>query len=104
MADFVADDSQSLIVGHDVQQPRIYSHASVRACKCIDIVGLVHLEIERGAVHFGQSLGHSPYSLDISVRLRKDGVLLVELGDGLGYICRHLLVCESGCLSEFLSA
>ena len=51
VADFMADDAKDLVVRHQVHKAGINAHAAVGACKSIDIVGLINLEVKRHSVH-----------------------------------------------------
>lgn len=92
MADFVADHAQQFVVRHHVHDAGIDPDAAVCAGESVHLVLLVHLEVQRNAVHGSQPFRQVPQTLRVGVALGQDLALGVELGDVLVDIGLDLLV------------
>ena len=90
VAELVADNGGQLFVVHHVHKAGINTDGAVAARECIDLVGAVHLEVQRQAVQVSQSGEHPPETLGIGAVV--DDVLLVELEDSLAAQRHYLLV------------
>ncbi len=54
MSYFVTDYAEQLFVGHYIHKSGKYAHASVGACKCINIYYPVNLEVQRYSFNIGK--------------------------------------------------
>ena len=55
MPDLVAYDAKDLVVCHQVHEAAVNPYAAVCACKSINLICLVYLEIQRGTVYLGDT-------------------------------------------------
>ena len=88
----VADYAQELVVRHHVHDAGIDAHAPIGASEGVHLVLLIHLEVQRDAVHGIQALRQRAETLRVGVRLRQHLALRVKLGDVLVDIGLDLFV------------
>ena len=81
MADFMADDGDELVVRHEIHQAGVHAHRTVAAGEGVDLVGLVDLVVEGHAVDLVDARHQPAEAGDVCPVV--NGVLLVQLGDGL---------------------
>ena len=81
MAEFVADDGDELFIGHRVHKSGIHAHGTVSGSECIDLLGLVDLEVDR-KVADGLHPAEQPVETLLVGSVVNHG-LCIELGHGL---------------------
>ena len=103
VADFMSDDSQQFLVGHDVHQGREYTYTAVRAGEGVHVGDVVDLEVQRDPFYIRQSLRESVQSLGIRTSGIAYLVVLVHPGDVFLYVIGHVCIGQSSGLYRFRS-
>ena len=98
MADFVANDSHEFIVIHDVHQRGENAHATVRACKGVDVDYMEYFKVQRYSIGIRYTLGKLAQTNSIGIVFGKNGVVLVHPVDRLLDVRRHLGISKSDSL------
>jgi len=101
VADFMSDDSQQFLVGHDVHQGREYTYTAVRAGEGVHVGDVVNLEVQRDPFYIRQSLRESVQSLGIRTSGIAYLVVLVHPGNVLLHIFGHVGVGQCSGLYSF---
>ena len=94
VAYFVTDYAEHFVVAHEVHEPGIHTHGAVGAGECVDVVGLVNLEIQGNAVNRVKAVRNLGEPLDIGIGRRQNGCLGIQLCHGLGYVTLDFFVAD----------